>query len=145
SGTLTIGAQNFTITQDAAPVVTCTFTLSPTNANVPTAGGTGNFQIIASAGSCAWTASTIASWITITAGSSGTGTGTVSYSATANTGAARTGTITAGGQTLTLTQDAAPPVCTYTLAPTAASAPAGGNTGSVAISAGSSCQWTATS
>ena len=36
-------------------------------------------------GSCTWTATSNASWITITSGSSGTGNGTVSYSVSSNT------------------------------------------------------------
>jgi hypothetical protein len=45
------------------------------------------------------------SWITITSGSSGTGSGTVTYSVVANTtGSTRTGTMTIGGQTFTVTQ-----------------------------------------
>ena len=48
------------------------------------------------------------SWITITVGSTGTGNGTVSYSVSANTtGSTRTGTMTIGGQTFTVTQNGA--------------------------------------
>jgi hypothetical protein len=54
--------------------------------------------------SCAWTAVSNNSWITITGGASGTGIGTVTYSVDTNTGAARTGTITIGGQIFTVNQ-----------------------------------------
>ena len=56
---------------------------------------------------CSWTAASNDSWITITSGSSGSGNGTVGYSVAANNGFARTGTITIGGQTFTLTQASA--------------------------------------
>jgi hypothetical protein len=42
----------------------------------------------------------------VTAGASGTGNGTVSFTVAANTGAARSGTLTIGGQTFTVTQAA---------------------------------------
>jgi hypothetical protein len=59
---------------------------------------------------CAWTAVSNATWITVTSGAAGTGNGTVGFSAAANTGAARTGTLTIAGQTFTVTQSAVAPV-----------------------------------
>ena len=85
----------------------CTYTLSPSSYGISSSGGTGNIAIIPSSSSCAWAATSNDSWITITLGSSGTGSGTVSYSIAANTtGSNRTGTITIGGQTFTITQQA---------------------------------------
>ncbi len=70
-------------------------------------------SVTAASGTCTWTAvSNNTSWITVTGGATGTGNGTVTYSISANTGAARTGTITIGGQLFTVTQDAGPPTCT---------------------------------
>ncbi|MGA2436262.1 MAG: BACON domain-containing carbohydrate-binding protein, partial [Bryobacteraceae bacterium] len=70
------------------------------------ASGGGNGQIaLAVPNGVAWTASTTDSWITITGGASGTGSGTVSFSVQANTGAARTGTITVGGQIFSIEQE----------------------------------------
>ncbi|HPD50181.1 MAG TPA: hypothetical protein P5187_10260 [Smithellaceae bacterium] len=63
-------------------------------------------SVTAAAGTCAWTAVSNNPWITITGGASGTGNGTVTYSITANSGAERTGTITVGGQTFTIIQNA---------------------------------------
>ncbi|MCK9362911.1 MAG: hypothetical protein M0P74_04860 [Syntrophales bacterium] len=65
--------------------------------------GIGNVSVVAPVG-LAWQAISNASWIHITSGSSGTGDGTVSYTVDANAGAARTGTITIGGQTFTVMQ-----------------------------------------
>ena len=91
-----------TITSSA---VTCTFTLSSQNANLPATAGGSTVGLTAAANDCAWTAVSNASWITITSGANGTGNGTVGYSVTANTSAAsRTGTITIGGQTFTVNQ-----------------------------------------
>ncbi|MDQ3712260.1 MAG: FG-GAP-like repeat-containing protein [Acidobacteriota bacterium] len=104
TGTITVGGQTFTITQASG----CTFTLSPTSASLPGNAGTGTFNITGSDTGCSYTVVSNASFITITSGSSGTGSGTVSYSITANTGSVRTGTITVGGQTFTITQAALP-------------------------------------
>jgi hypothetical protein len=57
------------------------------------------------ASDCAWLAVSHVAWITITTGSSGTGNGPVAYAVAANPGAARTGTIRLGGQTLTISQE----------------------------------------
>jgi hypothetical protein len=60
--------------------------------------------VIAGSG-CSWTAVSNVSWITIVSGKSGTGNGTVKYSVSQNTAtASRTGTLTIGGQTFTVTQ-----------------------------------------
>ncbi|HEX8635567.1 MAG TPA: M36 family metallopeptidase [Pyrinomonadaceae bacterium] len=83
---------------------TCSFSISPTSASQPAAGGTGSVSVTAGAG-CNWSAVSNATFITITAGASGTGSGTVSYSVAGNTStASRTGTLTIAGQTFTVTQ-----------------------------------------
>ena len=84
----------------------CTYTIAPTSASVPASGGSGSVSVTTQAG-CSWTASSNASWISITAGGSGSGNGSVSYAVAANSGAARTGTLTVAGQTFTVNQAAA--------------------------------------
>jgi hypothetical protein len=66
-------------------------------------GGTGIIRVT-SGSSCAWQASSSASWITIASGGSGTGPGNVQYTIANNTGAQRTGTVTVAGQTYPITQ-----------------------------------------
>jgi len=82
SGSLTIAGRTYTLTQDAA--ASCVYTLTPTSASVSAGIGSGSVSVSAGA-SCPWTASSGATWLTITAGASGTGPGTVSYSIAANT------------------------------------------------------------
>jgi hypothetical protein len=141
TGTVTAGGQTFTVTQAGVP---CTFTLSSTTASVPATAGSGSFTVTASGASCGWTASSGASWLTVSP-ASGTGTGTVTYSFQANADtASRTGTMTAGGQTFTVTQAGVP--CTFTLSSTTASVPATAGSGTFTVTAsGTSCAWTATS
>ncbi len=130
----------------ANPACPCTFTLSPTSASPAAAGGAANFAInVVSGSGCSWTATSNAAWITgVTA--NGTGNGTVSYTVAANAGAARSGTITAGGQTFTVNQGAAA-ACSFSLSPTSASPAAAGGAANFAINmvSGSGCSWTATS
>jgi Zn-dependent metalloprotease len=83
---------------------TCTYSISPTSASSPAAGGSGTVSVTATAG-CSWTAVSNSGFIAITAGSSGSGSGTVTYSVGANAGTtSRTGTLTIAGQTFTVTQ-----------------------------------------
>ncbi len=138
SGIITIGDKQYAINQAAAP---CTYSLSPTSASFPSAGGTGNVSVTARSG-CTWTATKNASWITITGGSSGSGNGTVSYSVAANAGGARSGIITIGDKQYTINQEATP--CTYALSLASASFSPAGGTGNVSVTAPSGCTWTAT-
>ena len=139
TGTATIAAQTFTVTQAAAP---CGFALSPDAVDIVAAGGEGRTNVSAGTG-CAWSATSNAPWITITAGSSGTGNGVVVFNAALNPGAARSGTVTIGGQTLTVTQQPAP--CTFSIAPTSQTMGAAGGSGSISVTTGVSCPWTAVS
>jgi len=78
--------------------------LNPEDQSITSSGGASIVSVAAS-GACSWQATSNASWITITSGSSGTGVGTVSYTVSANTNAlTRTGTITISGHTFTVIQ-----------------------------------------
>ena len=135
SGTLTIAGRTFTINQGQG----CTFSLSPASASSPASGGAGAFDV-RTAGGCAWSASSSASWLAITAGATGNGNGTVRYTAAANTGPQRSGVITAGGQAFTVTQASG---CTIAIAPSSTTVPAGGGSGSFNVTAGATCAWSA--
>jgi hypothetical protein len=140
TGTLTVAGHTFTIDQAG---LSCNPTISPTSFNGSAAGGSGNVVVTAATG-CSWNATSNASWITITAGSSGSGGGSVTYSFPANPDTtARAGTITIAGATFTLNQAAAP--CSPTISPASASAAASGITATVSVTAANGCSWTATS
>jgi hypothetical protein len=141
-GTLNIGNATFTVNQAGSQ--SCTFTINPTTEAVGAAGASGINVSVATTAGCAWTATSNASWLTITAGSSGNGNGTVTLSAAANSGGARTGTATIAGRTFTVNQAAA--ACTPSINPTSQSVGAAGATGlSIAVSAGPACAWMAVS
>jgi len=83
---------------------TCSFTVSSSSQAIGAVGGSGSFGVTSPA-DCAWTAQSNAAWLTVTSGGSGSGGGTVNYSVAQNTATTpRSGTITVGGQTHTVTQ-----------------------------------------
>jgi hypothetical protein len=96
----------------------CTYSLTSTSASFGAAASSGSVGVTSPSG-CSWTASSNASWLAITSGSSGSGDGTVGYSFGANTGEiALFGTLTIAGQTFTVTQAANPaPLAFYPLTP----------------------------
>ncbi|HUP61444.1 MAG TPA: PPC domain-containing protein [Thermoanaerobaculia bacterium] len=106
------GGQAFQPVQDTSAFATCsasacTYTLNPSSLAFNSSGGSGSFNVNTQTG-CNWTAVSNSSFITVTGGASGTGSGVVSYSVAANSSASsRSGTITAGGQTYTVTQSGA--------------------------------------
>lgn len=137
SGTLTIAGQTFTLSQDAD----CTYAVSP-DTFARTSAGSSEFVDVTAGAGCGWTASSNAPWLTITGAASGAGSGRVDFALAANTGPARTGTLTVATKTVTVNQDSG---CTYTLGATSFAAPTGGGPGSVTVSAGAGCTWTAVS
>ena len=80
----------------------CNYTLSVAGAAFGASGSVGSF-VVSSSGGCEWGATADQSWLHTT--NRGSGNGTVYYTVDANGGSAfRTGTITVGGQTFTITQ-----------------------------------------
>jgi len=142
TGTLTVAGQPFTVTQASS----CGYSLSATSANAAAAGGSGALNVTAGVG-CSWTAWSSASWITVASGASGSGNGTIGYSVSANTGTARSGTLNIAGQTFTINQagTSTTTTCTSSLSATSANETWSGGSGSVRVSTGSSCAWTAIS
>ena len=124
----------------SATTVSCSYGISPTGNTVPPAGVTG--ASVAVTANCSWTAVSSASWIVITAGSSGSGNGTVTYNILTNPGpSARSGSMTIGGQSFVVFQDA----CSYWLQPTSEMVSYTSTQSSVQVSAPGGCAWTAVS
>ena len=111
TGTLTVAGQVFTVVQAGT---TCSYALSPSGQTVAASGGPGSFSV-ATGPTCGWTASASDPWISLSGGAAGTGPGSVSFTVAPNSGAARTGTVTAGGQSFLVAQEAAAPVCSYAI------------------------------
>ncbi len=97
TGTLTIAGQTFTVTQPG-----CQFVVAPTSFQVTWKGGKRKINVTTTSG-CPVLVSGGPSWITILPGGP---TLDVNVQLARNTGAARTGTITVAGQTITFNQTA---------------------------------------
>lgn len=88
----------------------CTLAASPGSFDVSSAAAIRTVAVTASLASCAWSAVSAASWITVTDGASGTGSSNVTISIAANTtSTSRVGTMTVGGQTVSVTQSGQAP------------------------------------
>jgi hypothetical protein len=114
--------------------------ISPTSQTFPASGSNGSVNVTTATG-CGWTAISNDAWITITSGT-GSGNSIATYSVVANTGPARTGTMTIAGQAFTVTQASA---CSFSLHPTSQSFTAIGGMGTVNVTSGAGCTWTAAS
>lgn len=92
-----------------APITTqveaCAYTVTPSEQTFSAGAATGTVTL-ATADVCAWTATSDATWLTITSAASGTGSATINYSVAANNGntSERTATLTIGGRTVTVRQ-----------------------------------------
>jgi hypothetical protein len=140
--TITAGGQSHTVTQAAAAAPVCTYSLEPGSQTVSASGGEARFRVVTQGG-CGWTASGGAAWTSITSGT-GSGTGDVVITVQANTAPqTRAATISAGGQSHTITQAAAAVVCTYSLQPGAQTVPATGGEARVRVVTQSGCTWSA--
>ncbi len=143
TGLLTIAGENFLVSQSALSA--CSYSVNPTSESLGWAGGPGSPITVSTASNCAWTAVSNDSWLTIPANPPRSGNGVVLYTAAPNTGAARVGTLTIAGQTVTVSQAAAV-ACSYTIAPSSESFGLGGGPGTpIAVTAPAGCAWTAVS
>ena len=151
TGTLTIAGRGFTVSQGAAgsppppppPPASCSYSISPRSRNASALGDTDTVGV-STTSACAWTAASNDAWIAITAGATGTGNGSVGYLVLPNIGSSRTGTLSVAGQIFTVTQAAVAP-CAYSISPGSQKVNKEAGTGSVTVSTGSTCTWTAAS
>jgi hypothetical protein len=134
-----------TPTPSPSPTPTCSYDVAPVRTSVAPAGDEVTFTVTSASG-CAWATSGNVSWVTIVSGATGTGSGSVRVSVSPNNGAARTGTMSVAGQTITIDQQARPaPTCSYRLAPTSRAVGADPDAFAVDVTAPSACTWTASS
>ncbi len=119
NATITIGGQSLFVSQQAQ---TCTYSLAFGSFNTGASSSSSSVAITTSP-TCSWSASSNAGWLTGVSPTSGMGNGTVSFNVGANTGPARSGTLTIGGQTFTVNQADG---CTFSPTPSTVAIGAGG-------------------
>ncbi|MEO7272622.1 MAG: BACON domain-containing carbohydrate-binding protein, partial [Vicinamibacterales bacterium] len=83
----------------------CTYAVGPSSTTAAPGGTSGYFKITTYA-QCGWSAATNNGFVTITSATAGAGSSIVFYSVAPNPGAARSGTLSIAGQTVTVTQAA---------------------------------------
>ncbi len=132
-----IGGLAFTVTQDAQG---CSFSLSSTSKVVVATGGTGSVTVSSQAG-CSWTASSAASWVTVSPAGA-TGPGTVTFTAAPNSAAAsRAATLMIADRPFTVIEDAAG--CQYSLSGTRLRVGPEGGTATLSVTCLGECAWSA--
>jgi len=107
SASISVNGTVSNFTQSGALVLApagCAVTATPATQKANSGGGTVNVTVTGAA-NCSWTATSNASFLTVPSGAT-TGSGTLVVTVAGNGGAARSGTVTVGGQTVTVTQDA---------------------------------------
>jgi hypothetical protein len=130
-----------------AGATACTVDLSKPGDTFPTGGGTGTFDVTA-ASTCTWAAVSDASWMRVVDPPGGLATGSrrVTYAVDVQSGAgSRSGTISVGGRTFTVTQAGATS-CEYSVSPVDfRECNRGGFERTVSVSTTAGCGWTAAS
>lgn len=156
SGALLVAGQTVTVLQPSSGPASptgpaspdCVFSLDRASDTVSAAGGPVTVSVSGAPG-CPRTATSQVSWITIVAGASSAGSGAVTFNVAPNSGAARTGLVTIGGQGFTVVQAAAgsnSANCSYSIAPDNQSVGAGGGPGApITITTTPGCTWVAAS
>ena len=104
SATFSVGDRTVEVSQSPAP---CRYSWSSSGVAIGAAGGRADAAFETLSG-CAWTVTSDAAWLRVTSAPSGNTSATISLIADPNTGPQRAGRLTAGGQSLPVTQDAAP-------------------------------------
>jgi len=104
SASIAVQDQTVQLTQAAAP---CRYALNKTSDVAPYTGGMLSVTLSTLTG-CAWTTSSDSGWL-VPGAVSGNASAVVSFSVGANSGPQRAGHALVGGQSYTVTQDAAPP------------------------------------
>jgi hypothetical protein len=138
-GAVILNAQRFDVTQAAGE---CSFSLGQGAASVSGQGGPGQVDLRASSLLCAWSAEADVSWIAVRT-AQGTGSALVPFEVMPLAGSAgRTGTIRIGGLQFSVAQSEG---CAFTITPGSHAVGTGGGSGSISITTGPGCPWSAAS
>jgi hypothetical protein len=137
TGSLSINDQRLQISQAGKP---CELTVSSNHESVDGSGGSLTITVRASADTCAWTASSSASWISIMSGGSGRGNGTVTLHVDPVTGPPRTANVTIAGQNVQVDQGTG---CSYAIGADTFNVDAAGGERQLPVTTSAGCAWTA--
>ena len=142
AGALAIGGQSFQVTQDG---LACSVSLSNNNGvfsvGAPGTNAIGTIGVTVNGSNCEWSATSNATWLTVTDGARGTGTRDITFQVDSNAAstAPRSAAITVAGQSAVINQ--AGLNCTYTLRSPNSSLTAAASQGSIGVLTSAGCQW----
>ncbi len=119
----------------------CSYALSSSTQTFGAQGGTGSIALTTGP-ACRWTARSDVSWLTL-APAEGTGSAAIAFTVAADTQAVdRRATVSVADQALTFVQEGTP-ACTVSVSPGTRTFDATGGSGTVDVTAGPTCSWTA--
>lgn len=137
SASISIGGKSYNINQ----ATSCPVSISPGTRSHSADAELGTVFVTTPDG-CEWTATSTSSWISISAGASAKGNGVVEYVVSANNGASRSGSITIGDKSFSISQATN---CPYTVSPVSRAHGSGAESGVFFIQVREGCPWTAAS
>jgi hypothetical protein len=143
------GTAQIAVNQAGLAFGECVYSFPTPAQTVPPQGGASSAALNVAGNGCSWTATSNASWLTITAGGSGTASASIAFSFTANPDvSARVGTITvtyAGGSAKATITQSGVNACVYTTSPASQTVPAGGGSFTVTPirNTPNGCSWAA--
>jgi subtilisin family serine protease len=111
---LVVSGGRINVSRALSQQTVCSFSLNQISQSFLSSGGNGSVNVTTTA-ACSWGAFSNASWISVSSAQGGSGNGTVTYVVAANTGAARSSSLTIGGQTFTVNQAAGASANTSTI------------------------------
>ena len=150
------GARDVVITPPSGPVITlpgdfavtttpvCDISAAPQNQSFSVNGGTGDLVVTITPVGCPWSATTTASWITLFRVPANQPALQAFDVAPNHATGSRTGSITLGGQVVTVTQDGTS-TCRYSISPGSNFFGVDGGASTVNVTAQQGCGWTAAS
>ncbi|MEQ1759463.1 MAG: BACON domain-containing carbohydrate-binding protein [Vicinamibacterales bacterium] len=124
----------------------CLESVDPEVVTFGSGGGAGSVQVRAASAGCAWKATSQATWVTVSPGTTTVGAGSVSFTVGPNPDrVSRTGFVMIGAKALSITQGGVSTSsgCTYAVYPTVLDVGFGNETASIAVTAPAGCSWSA--
>jgi glucose/arabinose dehydrogenase len=146
AGEVYVLGQNGTLNRitTSPPPAACSYSISPTSQIFSLSGGEGTLTLT-TAGTCGWLAVANVDWITLDS-TRGVGNNTLNFLVRDNPSSSpRTGVIHVAGQTFTIVQNGTTSSsCSFELTPLGQSFSNAGGNGTISVTAGSQCAWSAT-
>ena len=141
SGAVTVGGRRVGVSQDAVPCPSSPSGVSPSSVSFGADGGSWSVSV-SGRSDCSWSVRDNRGWLSVP--SSVSGGGSVTIRAQGNSGGERSGTVTIGGRSVSVSQDATCPISPERVSSSRVSAPDTGGTFITGVPDASDCSWPVT-